>query len=145
MTAPLDPMNLDPFEQQLRRQPLRTVPEGWKEEILSAARLAGTRASGELAPRVPAGPWWRAWLWPNPTAWAALAAMWVVIIGLHWDTPSSPSVTARQTVASSDALRLYAEQHRELGRILGTSTESKPKPSRNKPPGAGTRRGSTWS
>lgn len=128
MNAPLDPMNLDPIEQRLRRQPLRTLPEGWRAEILGAARLAGLGTRAPAAPCEPAEPWWRAWLWPNPAAWAALAALWVVVIALQWDAPASPHETARRAVANPDALRLYAEQYRELGQMLGPLPGPRPKP-----------------
>jgi hypothetical protein len=126
-------MNLDPFEQQLRRQPLRTVPEAWRDEILATARLACARTADSAAPVAPAEPWWRAWLWPHPAAWAALAGVWAVVIGLHWDAPPNPSTVTRRTAASPDAIRFYAEQHRELGQILGSLTGSKPKPAGLRP------------
>ena len=128
MNAPLDPMNLDPIEQRLRRQPLRTLPEGWREEILASARQAGALRREPASPRVPVEPWWRAWLWPNPAAWAALAALWMVVIALQWDAPSSPHETARCAVANPDALWLYAEQYRELGQMLDPSPGPRPKP-----------------
>jgi hypothetical protein len=121
-------MNLDSFEQRLRRQPLRPIPKEWREEILAAARLAGARTVAGGAPAAVAEPWWRAWLWPHPAAWAALAGVWAAVIALHWDTPANTGAMPRRTAASPEAIRFYAEQHRELGQILEPLTGSKPKP-----------------
>ena len=78
-------MNPDAFEQRLARQPLRAVPEDWRAEILGAV---GPAEPGRLPVvrevRAGAGSWWRDWLWPAPTAWAGLAAIWLVVAGLNF-------------------------------------------------------------
>ncbi len=82
-------MNTDDFEQRLQRQPLRQVPSEWREEILSAANEVGT-ARRDVCGRCGAAslPGLREWLlavlWPNPKAWAGLAAIWIVILAVNF-------------------------------------------------------------
>jgi hypothetical protein len=71
-------MNPD-FENQLQRQPMRAVPPHWRKRILAAS-----------AEPAPAG--WRQWFWPCPQAWAALAAVWVLILGINVLNAGAPSV-----------------------------------------------------
>lgn len=68
---------MDDFEQLLKNQPLRTVPAEWRGEILAEAVAASARK-----PKAPMS-LAQAWLWPSPYAWGALAAVWVVILGLN--------------------------------------------------------------
>jgi hypothetical protein len=96
---------MDDFEQFLTSQPLRDVPPAWREEILATA--ATTTMARETPPPSAAGPWWRAWLWPSPYAWAALAAAWLVIFGLNFaaqtghnrDGPRGPALSDQQIYA----------------------------------------------
>ncbi|MFO1477694.1 MAG: hypothetical protein U1F98_13715 [Verrucomicrobiota bacterium] len=71
-------MKPNEFERELERQPMRRVPAGWRREILASARAASRPAAAAEA--VPA---WRLWLDPIPLAWASLAAVWAVLIGLN--------------------------------------------------------------
>jgi hypothetical protein len=74
-------MNTNPLEQRIRDLPEHALPDKWREEILRAAESA----AGSSAPvcTVNAAPWWRAWLWPCPQAWAGVAAAWCVILVLN--------------------------------------------------------------
>lgn len=89
-------MKLDSFEQLLRRQPLRPVPEEWRGDLLAAARSATTPRPTVADPT----PWTarlRDWLWPSPVAWGALAACWVAIATLnHLAAPSAPELARAQ-------------------------------------------------
>ena len=82
--------NEDQFEQRLRRQPLRPVPSAWRAEILAAAKAnerttpAHSRAEDQVALLVG----WQL-LWERlPIAWAALATLWLVLIGVNLTLPS---------------------------------------------------------
>ena len=70
-------MNED-LEQRLSRQSFRSIPDDWKQQILTGAEQAFPVAEQPSVPRSP----WR-WvhdlLWPSPIAWAALAAVWIGI------------------------------------------------------------------
>lgn len=87
---------MDKFEQLLSQQPLRGVPPGWRREILA-----------DRQPR------WREWLWPSPVAWATVAAVWLVILGLQLTTHSTPVAT----VPDMDLAAALAEQRRVLAEL----------------------------
>ena len=120
-------MKPDDFENQLQRQPLRAVPSEWRAEILQAARAS------HLTPH--ALPWWREWLWPSPQAWAGLAAIWLVILGLNATTSSQSVEIAKQTSKPSPEVETtLAAQRRELARLLDNFSEPTPAPKAG-PPG----------
>lgn len=93
------------FEERLRQQPIRSVPAGWRKDILAAATQQ---------PSATFGLWLRQLFWPHPTAWAALAAAWMLILGL--DFFSSEADQAPQQAASYDtpAQRLVLAEQRRL-------------------------------
>jgi hypothetical protein len=137
-------MKPDDFEKQLQRQPLRELPAGWRAEILRAAhdsvaadvrrlQLPGQESQGLLTSA--AASWWREWLWPCPQAWAALAAVWMIIIGLNATTPAGPANLARRPPTPSvETETTLAAQRRELARLLDNNFSDQapaPKP----PPG----------
>ena len=81
-------MNLDEFEQELRRQPMRPIPAEWRRQILDSA-------PGPESP-VSVREWsffLRELFWPSPRAWAGLAAVWAVILALN--TASGDSAITR--------------------------------------------------
>lgn len=89
---------MDAFEQFLKRQQPRALPPAWRAGILAAARecqtgVAPTATASKAATQEPerGHPWWLAWLWPSPTAWAAVACTWLVILG--FDAASQPAAT----------------------------------------------------
>jgi hypothetical protein len=79
----------DAFEQRLSRQPLRQMPGEWREEILAAAN--SSRRHREESPRgfelLMAV--WRMVLGRLSNPWAALAALWAVVIAANLSMPSS--------------------------------------------------------
>jgi hypothetical protein len=104
---------MDEFEQFLSAQPLRSPPAAWQRTILLA----------HPAPR------WPEWLWPSPVAWATVAGVWVMIIGLNLAArPKIPVTVQYQPAPNTVAL---AEQRRLLTEL--TSTELPPRPSPHKP------------
>ena len=134
-------MNPDEFENHLRCQPLRQVPAEWREEILSAARQA---SRPQHAPRTTHhAQAWRSLLstlnsqlstllWPHPTAWAGLAAVWLVILGINLATrEATPLVAKRASPASPQVFMAFREQERLLAELLGpreAPVAERPKP-----------------
>jgi hypothetical protein len=126
-------MKPDEFENQLQRQPLRPVPTEWRAEILQAARASVSPHASRLAPH--ALPWWQQWLWPNPKAWAGLAAAWIAIAVLN--VTSAPGRAQLAKVSPKPSLEVetsLAAQRRELARLLDNFTEPTPAPKAG-PPG----------
>lgn len=124
-------MKPDDFESQLQRQPLRDLPADWRTEILSAAQEAAAQAE-PAKPSAPAS-WWRELLWPCPQAWAGLAAVWVVILGLNWATNSGeqhPKMEARREITPEERMA-FIEQQQLLARLL--EPETAPPPHVDKP------------
>jgi hypothetical protein len=114
-------MNSDDFEKRLQHQPVRQVPPEWRAEILSAARQASlpphashpsllSTLSSQLS----------ALLWPRPIAWAGLAAVWLVIVGLNATAPEASSrMVRRASPLSPQAFVALQEQARLLAELIG--------------------------
>ena len=103
-------MNRDEsFERRLQTQPLKPVPSAWRGEILAAAQsAAASRSASQLAQSVP---WWRELFWPHPTAWAALAAVWLFMFGAHLAVrEETPVRFAHQSPSSPQMRELLKEQ-----------------------------------
>lgn len=106
----------DPFEQRLRRQPLRPVPTAWREEILNQARRVGElekrqRAAALQNAGVPTEGWCAGWRLPFarlPLAWASLAALWMALIGVNLMLPSPMVCMAEPSSASAELESLLA-------------------------------------
>lgn len=113
-------MKPEEFERQLQSQPRRAAPSEWRAGILRAARAA------RPAPPSPS-PWWREWLWPCPQAWAGLAAVWMLLVGLHVAASSRPSSFARQSPSLERQAALEAQRH-ELARLLDAPADQAPAP-----------------
>ena len=83
----------DPLEEQLRRTPVREPNAEWRESILRAAE-------GEL-PREKEGFNWARWcgffLNPGPAGWAAVAAVWALVLFFNSQTPAGSNVTLAAT------------------------------------------------
>ena len=125
-------MNRDePFEQRLQRQPLREAPSAWREEILVAA----SAAAGSRPSTLDARPvfWWRELFWPCPQAWAALASVWLLVLGLNFvSREPSPQRVARHTAPPSPQMReLLKQQERLFAELVGPL--EKPPAGRSKP------------
>ena len=111
-------MNPDDIERQLQRRVLRTAPEEWRAAILSAAYEA--RADQVADECVPAGR-----RKPRYVGWAALAAVWLIIAGIHTINSFGEPATRGAMVASSHShewLLHWSEQRR----ILAESAEPNP-------------------
>jgi hypothetical protein len=119
----------DEFEQRLQRVARRPVPLAWRDEILAtAAADARSRGLGQES-REGSPPYVGAYtsllgslnsllskvLWPHPRAWAGLAAVWLVILGLNYAT-RDPSTRhyARYTAPPSPEMREILRQQKQL-------------------------------
>ena len=94
---------MNDFENELKKQPLRAVPEHWRAQILNTARNAMPGVK-------PAWSWWDLF-WPSPKAWGALAAAWAVLFCFNMVTREQGTSTERPEAAQ---IRMAVEQRREL-------------------------------
>jgi hypothetical protein len=137
-------MTQDELEKRLQRQPLRQVPAEWREQVLSAARQVSLP---EHAPRTthhaPASPsllltinsQLSTLLWPHPTAWAGLAAVWLVILGFNLATrETTPLMAKRASPVSPQVFLAYREQERLLAELLGPHEAPVAEPPKPTPP-----------
>lgn len=134
-------MTPDPFEQRLSRQPLRPVPAEWRDEVLARAgdlqspSLASTAvADGGCKPPARTShlstfnSQIREWLWPCPQAWAALAAVWVLLLAVNFadrdrSAPSTASAKALPVMPYA-----YREQQKLLAELFPPEPISPPRP-----------------
>jgi hypothetical protein len=92
------------FERRLSRQTLRQIPHEWRAGILSAAERAP-----HSAPRASLRSTLRQKLstlfWPHPKAWAALAAIWVLIFTLNFSMrDTSPGIAEKSAPPSPEVI-----------------------------------------
>jgi hypothetical protein len=113
-------MNSD-FEKRMQDLPMREVPGHWKARIIAAAQ--------------PQPAWWREWLWPNPRAWAGLAAVWGFILLLSVTTPEEPSARGQKSSAPWQSFA-FLQQETEIIAQLSGADESRQAPP---PPPAATK------
>jgi hypothetical protein len=122
-------MNPDDFETRLQRQPLRQIPGKWRDDILSATRQA---SPAEHAPRtthhfLPSRSLLSTLhhqlstlLWPHPAAWAGLAAVWLVILGINLTTRDAATIAARHAApVAPQVFMAFQEQERLLSELIG--------------------------
>lgn len=112
---------MNEFEQKLQRQPLRQVPDEWREEILAAAGNA--QAAPVPCRSFPATFWERlsALLWPNQLAWGGLAAVWVVILALHFSMQEEmPVVAQKESRPVAEIIVDWRNNQRLLAELIGS-------------------------
>jgi hypothetical protein len=115
-------MNMDDFEQKLQRQPLRQIPGEWREEILRAADEVGTarRAVRGRLGEASLPNWLSIILWPHPTAWAGLAAVWVFIFAVNFSLRDPAPVRAEKSAPpSTEVMVELRQQQRMLAELMG--------------------------
>lgn len=122
---------MNDFERLLQSQKVRQIPSEWRVEILGAALSRKAQESQQP-------PWWLAWLWPSPVAWAAVACAWGLIIGLNM--ASSPSRSSRAVVEVLPPVRIemaLLQQRQFLHELFHTGEEPLAEPPRRRDtPGA---------
>jgi hypothetical protein len=131
-------MNPDDFEKQLRRLPVRPIPAGWRAQILGAANVA------PVTPRAACPtPSFLSTLnsrlstifWPNPAAWAGLAAVWLVIFTVnHAATDPSGLMAKKSSVSSADIFMAMQQQQRELARLIEPAETTPAEPPKSAAP-----------
>ncbi|HKQ38530.1 MAG TPA: hypothetical protein VJ063_10665 [Verrucomicrobiae bacterium] len=112
---------MNDFENELKKQPIRRVPEHWRTQILREAGSRGRSSSHDQ-------PWWAALLWPSPKAWATLVAAWMVIIGFSVATRESSAPEEKQQTTQ---IRMAMEEKRRLRIDIEEASlrlEQQPKP-----------------
>ncbi len=121
--------NEDPFERRLQAQPFKPVPPGWRVEVLRAAQVPGfsTRSAGSaplsrisfMRSRL------LALFWPYPKAWAGLAAVWVVILGLNLSSrdPAGAEMARRPALPSPQIRQMLKQQAQMFAELLGPAAQ----------------------
>lgn len=106
------------FEQRLKRQPVRPVPAGWRQEILKA--VAETQAS-----RQPSTATEHSFLsnlhrrlvsvlWPHPVAWGGLASVWIFIFIVNYSIRDTRAAMAEKVWPPSPEVIGESRQEQRL-------------------------------
>ena len=127
-------MSTENFEERLRSQPLRPIPAGWREEILSSAKLAiaaRTKPTERNLAFVIVQTLWRELIWPCRRVWAGVACAWLLIIGLNMASPEPlPQIIGKASPRSNEDFRAFIEQRQLLAQL----TDSLPTPANTRKP-----------
>jgi hypothetical protein len=116
---------MNEFEQRLNRQPQKEIPSAWRAEILAAAHEA--QAARHLKQPRPSSilHFLSSLLWPHPKAWAGLAVVWMVIVGLQLAArdDSGSRVTAKAAPPSPEMMVELRKQQRMFAELVGPREE----------------------
>lgn len=104
-------MNDDAFETRLQTLRRRDPSTTWKADILAAASAASRPQLPSLAP-----PRWLGW---------GLAAVWALVIALHFQTPT-PALCSKLTLAPPDPVPTLQQRQELIAALLSTSTPPSP-------------------
>jgi hypothetical protein len=131
-------MKSDDFEQKLRQQPIRQVPQAWRAEILATASQA-SRLNVDARPSrgflSTLNSRLSTLLWPHPKAWAGLAAIWIGILTINFFTADPTGQIARNVSEPSPELMIaLQEQRRELARLTESGSAYDLERPRSSPP-----------
>ena len=92
--------------------------QGIEERVRTAAARKNTARGGR---EQLAEPWWRAWLWPSPRFYVGVAALWIVMLAVHFGFLREPvQVQAANNPPSPVVQSALAQQRRELAEMLGS-------------------------
>lgn len=114
-------MNIDDFEKQLQEQPMRQVPEHWRNEILRVAQNVERRGSRVESQTEKS--WIYQLFWPNPQAWGALAAIWVVVFALNFADADPEAKVAASPAPSRETLVALKQQRQLRAELLSAASE----------------------
>jgi hypothetical protein len=129
----------DEFEETLGSQPMRRIPADWRDDILSAANAAAMQSTPARSPALPLTLLQRlsTVLWPHPAAWAGLAAVWVVVLGLSWAgrDPAAEPLAHEESPQPQEWREALQERERLYADLLGSGhpEADKPRPPATKP------------
>jgi hypothetical protein len=132
-------MKPDELEQKLLQQPLRMVPTEWRAEILAAARVAQPSRHSSLVTRHTLFSTLvsrlSTFLWPQPRAWAALAAAWVFIVVLNFSAnDKSPARAKKNSVSAPEMAAELKQQKRFYAELMGVNEAREADRPQNSPP-----------
>ena len=112
----------DEFEKKLSRQPLREIPGEWRAEILVAADVNRRKAVREFTFAATVASGLRQIFWPNPKAWAGLAAVWIFIFTLNFSMrDKSPAVAEKLSSPSPEVVAELKQQRRMFAELIGAN------------------------
>ncbi len=112
---------MNDFEHELKKQPIRPVPQHWRAQILTAAAASD-------APKLERQPWWTMLLWPSPKAWGTLAAAWAFMACVSVATRDSAPTQERPEATQ---MRMAMEEKRVLQAEIEQASlqiDAQPKP-----------------
>ena len=153
-------MKPDDFEPRLQRQTLRAVPREWRAEILARANAAAraskqregdsslgaglnssrrrqwaSTVSGYLSLVTSAATrMGRELIWPNPRAWAGLAAVWIVIFALKLSTENEGRIAGNKSSATPEVIAELRQQKLLFAELIGEVEVRDAKPPKRSPP-----------
>jgi hypothetical protein len=116
---------MEQFESRLSRQPLRQIPSEWRAEILKEGRHAAVPKNKWDADTASLPKWnWRTSLaqifWPNPKAWAGLAAIWIFILAMNFSCrDKSPVTSEKYTLPSREVIVELKKQQFLFAELVG--------------------------
>jgi hypothetical protein len=113
---------MNEFEQKLQRQQLRQIPDGWRAEILAAARPTASRLAHRVSTFSIINRHLTTLLWPHPKAWAGLAAVWILIFTVDFSTRDKSPVEAEKLAPPSpEVIVELKQQQRMLAELIGST------------------------
>lgn len=128
-------MNPEDFEQRLARQPLRAIPAAWRDAVLARAGdlQSPPSSNSQLSTFISQ---LQSWLWPCPQAWAALAAVWVLLLAVNFTDDSKParSTPSATKSAPADMHYVWREQQKLLAELFPPEPAAPPQPRTQPPP-----------
>ena len=115
--------NMDDFEQQLQRRPLRPVPAEWRAEILTTAQAASnpqpiTRNTPSFLASITlqslAMKFWQELIWPCRRIWLGMAAIWFVVLACNMSMDETHKVAANQMPAPTPEMVAALREQKQL-------------------------------
>ena len=113
---------MNEFEQKLSRQPLKKIPGEWRADILTAAESAVSPQKQNQDGLNP-NPilWLRELFWPNPKAWAGLAAVWIAILTVNLSMRDDSQIVARKSAPPSPEIVAEVRQQKLMfAQLIGS-------------------------
>lgn len=122
-------MNSDDFEKRLQRQPLRPIPQEWREKILPTASTKVVQPAVE-EPRLP---WflrpWHELIWRARRVWLGFAVIWIAIVAINLADTEKPGKSEVATkLPAENILTAWQQQQRLLTEINNSESTDSDKP-----------------
>ena len=112
-------MKPDEFEQQLKQQPRRAIPAGWRSEILGAAAAAKTPPVRKDAAQISVRAsvvmkLWSELVLPCRVVWAGIAAAWLAVLICNYAMKETPKTIATDIEPASEEMMTARRQQQQL-------------------------------